>query len=111
MSAKVLLDLNLPAFQDDLFALEPNEVRLILKTLRKLRGLHWPRVHRSPGLQWVQVKEAPGKCMPRLSRSRRAVPRRDGDCLRFIALPLAGGAAPPSHFHTQYRSGARCASL
>jgi len=52
MTAKVLLDLNLPAFQDDLLALEPNEVRLILKTLRKLRTLDWIAVYRDPGLKW-----------------------------------------------------------
>ncbi len=86
MSAKVLLDLNLPAFQDDLFALEPNEVRLILKTLRKLRGLDWQAVYRDPGLKWEQVKGAPGKYTLRLSRSSRAVAHRDGDFLRFIAL-------------------------
>lgn len=38
MTARVLLDLNLPAFQDDLLALESNEVRALFKTLRKLRG-------------------------------------------------------------------------
>ena len=44
MTTRVLLDLNLPAFQDDLLALEPNEVRLVLKTLRKLRTLDWVAV-------------------------------------------------------------------
>jgi hypothetical protein len=35
MTTKVQLDLNLPAFQDDLLALEIDEVRALLKTLRK----------------------------------------------------------------------------
>ena len=56
MTTKVLLDLNLPAFQDDLLALEPNEVRLVLKTLRKLRTLDWAAVYRDPGLKWRQIK-------------------------------------------------------
>jgi hypothetical protein len=51
MSAKVLLDLNLPAFQDDLLGLDGNEVRLVLKTLRKLRGLEWDTVYRDGGLK------------------------------------------------------------
>lgn len=86
MTAKVLLDLNLPAFQDDLLALEPSEVRLVLKTLRKLRTLDWAAVYRDPGLKWEQIKGAPGKFTVRLSRSSRAVVQRDGDHVRFIAL-------------------------
>jgi len=86
MTPKVLLDLNLPAFQDDLLALEPNEVRLVLKTLSKLRTHDWAEVYRDPGLKWEQIKGAPGKFTVRLSRSSRAVVRRDGDHVRFIAL-------------------------
>jgi hypothetical protein len=86
VTAKVLLDLNLPAFQDDLLALEPNEIRLVLKTLRKLRTLDWAAVYRDPGLKWEQIKGAPGKFTVRLSRSSRAVVQRDGDHVRFIAL-------------------------
>jgi hypothetical protein len=86
MTAKVLLDLNLPAFQDDLLALEPNEVRLVLKTLRKLRTLDWAAVYRDPGLKGEQIKGAPGKFTLRLSRSSRAVALRGGDYLRFIAV-------------------------
>ncbi len=56
MTAKVLLDLNLPAFQDDLLALEPSEVRLVLTTLRKLRTLDWASVYRDPGLKWEQIE-------------------------------------------------------
>jgi hypothetical protein len=51
MTTKVLADLNLPAFQDDLLALEPNGMRLVLKTLRKLRTLDWIAVYRDPGLK------------------------------------------------------------
>ena len=86
MTAKVLLDLNLPAFQDDLLTLEGNEVRLILKTLRKVRVLDWPTVYRDPGLKWEQIKDAPGKFTIRLSRSCRAVVVRQGEYMRFIAL-------------------------
>jgi hypothetical protein len=86
MTAKVLLDLNLPAFQDDLLALEPNEVRLILKTLRKLRTLDWIAVYRDPGLKWEQIKGAQGKFTVRLPRSSRALVQRNNDHVRFIAL-------------------------
>ena len=86
MTARILLDLNLPAFQDDLLALETMEVRLVLKTMRKLRALDWAAVYRDPGLKWEQVKGAPGRFTIRLSRSSRALVAREGDYMRFIAL-------------------------
>jgi hypothetical protein len=86
MTGRVLLDLNFPAFQDDLLALQVQEVRLVFKTLRKLRGLDWAAVYRDPGLKWEQIKGAPGKFTLRLSRGSRAVVQREGDYLRFIAL-------------------------
>jgi hypothetical protein len=86
MTAPVLLDLNFPPFQDDLLALDGNEVRLILKTLRKVRALDWEAVYRDPGLKWEQIKGAPGKFTIRVSRSCRAVVVRQDNCMRFIAL-------------------------
>lgn len=86
MTEKVLLDLNLPAFQDDLLALEVNEVRALLKTLRKLRQLDWQTVYRDQGLKWEQIQGAPGRFTIRLSRSCRAIVRREGEFMRFIAL-------------------------
>jgi hypothetical protein len=86
MTSRILLDLNLPAFQDDLLGLEVREVRLALKTLRKLRGMDWSAVYGDPGLKWELVKGAPGKFTIRLSRASRAVVQREGDYLRFIAL-------------------------
>lgn len=86
MTARVLLDLNFPAFQDDLLAMDGNEVRLILKTLRKVRTLDWATVYRDPGLKWEPIKGAPGKFTIRLSRSCRAVVVRENDYMRFIAL-------------------------
>lgn len=86
MTARVLLDLNLPAFQDVLLALEPNEVRALFKTLRKLRGQDWQQVYRDPGLKWERIKGAPGKFTVRLTRSCRAIVQRDGDFMRCNAI-------------------------
>jgi len=86
LTTRILLDLNLPAFQDDLLALETTQLRLVLKTLRKLRALDWATVYRDPGLKWEQVKGAPGRFTIRLSRSSRALVAREGDFMRFIAL-------------------------
>lgn len=86
MTARVLLDLNLPAFQDDLPALEVTQIRLILKTLHKVRALDWAAVYRDPGLKWEQIKGEPGLFTIRLSRACRAVVVREGDAMRFVAV-------------------------
>lgn len=71
--AKVLLDLNAPTFQSDFFDLDAAEVKKILKTLKKLRGLTWNEVFRDHGLKWEEVKSVPGKYSIRLSPSYRAI--------------------------------------
>lgn len=86
MSPRVLLDLNLPAFQDDRFALEPTEIRLVFETLRKVRALPWTAVHADAGLKWESIEGAPGRFTIRLSRASRAVVVREDDFMRFIAL-------------------------
>jgi len=86
MTAKVQLDLNLPAFQDDLLALEGSEGRALLKTLRNLRKLDWQTLYRDQGLKWEQVEGAPGKFSIRLTRSCRAIVQREGDFMRFVTL-------------------------
>lgn len=84
--AKVLLDLNVPSFQSDLFDLDASEVRKILKTLKKLKGLTWNELFRDRGLHWEEVRSMPGKYTIRLSQSCRAVATRDGQWVRFAAL-------------------------
>lgn len=84
--AKVLLDLNAPGFQADLFDLDASEIRKILKTLKKLRGLAWNEVFRDSGLKWEEIKSVPGKYTIRLSQSYRAVVTREGGWMRFAAL-------------------------
>lgn len=48
--ARVLIDLNAPTFQSDLFDLDSSEVKKILNTLKKLSGLTWNEVFRDHGL-------------------------------------------------------------
>jgi len=86
MSGKVLLDLNLPAFQYDLLALEGEELRAVVKTLRKLRGMDWAALYRDHGLKWEAIRSVPGRFTIRLSRGSRAVVLREGDFIRFLAL-------------------------
>jgi len=84
--AKVLLDLNAPTFQSDFFGLDANEIKKMLKTLKKLRSLTWNEVFRDHGLKWEEIKSMPGKYTIRLSLSYRAIAVREGAWMRFAAL-------------------------
>ena len=86
--AKVLLDLNFPAFQEELFDLNPAEFKKVCKTFKKLKGLAWDELFRDAGLNWEQLKSAPGKYSVRLSQSYRALVRREGSFMRFQTLHL-----------------------
>ena len=43
---KVLLDLNSPGFQSELFDLDASDVKKAFKTFKKLRGMTWNAVFR-----------------------------------------------------------------
>ncbi len=86
MSGRILIDLNLPALQDDLFGLDASEYRQVAKALKKIRGMSWDEVYRDHGLKWEAVKGSAGLYTLRLSRSSRALAARDGDAMRFIAI-------------------------
>lgn len=90
-SDSVLIDLNNPVFQEDLFSLEKEEVLNILGTLRKIKKLSWTDVYRDKGLHWelVQSKTGPGDqrlYTIRISRKFRAVVSREGQFMRFLTL-------------------------
>lgn len=84
--AKVLLDLNFPGFQAELFELDVSEIKKIFKTLKKLRGLTWSQVFHDKGLHWEELKSQSGKYSIRLSQSYRALVVREGVWMRFAAL-------------------------
>lgn len=83
---KVLLDLNYPVFQDELFNLDVSEIRKSIKTFRKIKGLTWNEVFRDQGLKWEALKSVPEKYTVRLSQSYRAVVVREGCWMRFQTL-------------------------
>jgi hypothetical protein len=85
---KVLLDLNFPEFQAEIFDLDASEVKKLFKTFRKLRGMTWNEVFRDHGLKWEELRSVPGKYTIRLSQSYRSVVIRDGRWMRFEALHL-----------------------
>ena len=86
--AKVLLDLNCPAFQAELFALDVSEIRKMFKTLKKLRGLTWAEVFRDSGFKWEEPVSISGRYTIRLSQSYRAVVIREQNWMRFQTLHL-----------------------
>jgi hypothetical protein len=89
--ARILLDLNNPAFQDTWFALERQEALAVLSTLRKIRQLEWDQLYRDKGLRWETILSRTGPNGQRLYSLRitqrmRAVAYRDGNALRLLAL-------------------------
>ena len=83
---RVVLDLNYPDFQAELFELDPAELRKVLKALKKLRALTWQDTFRDKGLHWEELRSRPGKYTVRLSQSYRAIVIRDGAAMRFLML-------------------------
>jgi len=90
--ALVLLDLNNPIFQDDLFALPKLERHSAVETLKKIRQLSWAQVYGDRGLKWEKITSVVPPAgidavySLRLSQSRRATAYRDGDYLRFLTV-------------------------
>lgn len=99
-SSLVVLDLNNPEFLKSLFALEKNEKIQLFKQLEKISKLTWVDVQRDPGLKWEKIHPVPVSLQRhllddtqrtlysiRLTQAKRAVVLRDGDYMRFLALP------------------------
>ncbi len=89
--ARVLLDLNDPAFQKDWFALEREEAWAVLGTLKKIHQMDWNQLYQDRGLKWEVILSRPGPLGQRIyslrvTKRMRAVAYRDGDTLRFLAL-------------------------
>jgi hypothetical protein len=99
-SDRVLLDLNYPEFLESLFALEKNDKIQLLKQLEKISKLAWADVQRDAGLKWERIHPVPMTLQRhlgedkqralysiRLTQAKRAVALREGNYMRFLALP------------------------
>jgi len=90
--AKVVLDLNNPVFQENLFSLQKPDQQTVLKTLSKIRQLTWGQLYGDHGLKWekiVSVPSPPGISAIyslRITQSRRATAYRDGHFIRFLTI-------------------------
>ena len=90
-SDNVLLDLNNPIFQEDLFALGKEEAIRIFGTLRKIKKLSWTDVYKDKGLHWELVQSKTGIDGQRLytiriSQGFRALVYRESQFIRFLSL-------------------------
>ena len=89
--SRILLDLNNPIFQKDLFALSKSEAIAILKILKKISQLTWEQLYKDQGLKWELIRSKQGKQGEKLYSLRvtqkcRAVAIREGDYLRLLSL-------------------------
>jgi len=91
-NSKVLLDLNNPIFQANLFGLQKPERHAALDTLNKIRQLTWAQVYRDNGLKWdkiISVRPPAGVdaiYSLRITQARRATDIRDGDYMRLLTI-------------------------
>jgi len=90
-ASRIRLDLNSPEFQSVFFRLEVAELKQVVASLRRLRGLDWNTVYRHPGFRWEAIEhlQAPNHAKVhslRLSQKVCAIAYRDGDFLRLVSL-------------------------
>lgn len=89
---KVLLDLNNPTFQANLFGLQKPERHAALDTLNKIRQLTWAQIYRDNGLKWekiVSIRPPAGIdaiYSLRITQARRATAFRDGQYMRLLTV-------------------------
>lgn len=90
-SDSVLIDLNNPVFQEELFSLEKEEILQLIGTLQKIKKLTWAEIYKDQGLKWelVQSKIGPdGRRLytVRISKKFRALVYRESQFMRFLTL-------------------------
>lgn len=89
--SKILLDLNNPIFQQDLFNLQKQEKLAVLKTLKKIAQLTWEQLYQDQGLKWEMIYSKQGKKGEnlfsfRITQKMRGIGIRQGEYLRILSL-------------------------
>ena len=92
-SDNVLLDLNNPVFQEDLFNLQKEDAFRILETLKKIKKLTWADIYKDKGLRWEAVQsrinpDGQRLYTIRISQKFRALVYREGQFMRFLSLHI-----------------------
>lgn len=85
------LDLNIPDFQQDLFALDKHERHAVLTTLARLAAMEWEEVYAHTGLNWEKIKSLVGPegqslYSLRSGQKMRLVAWREGNVLRLLSI-------------------------
>lgn len=88
---KILIDMNYPGFQEDLFSLEKSDQRALLNTLSKVKKLTWKELYLDKGIRWELItskKVAPKTNLYsfRFSQKYRGTAYREDDYLVVIGL-------------------------
>lgn len=88
---RVLLDLNIPEFQKQLFQLGKEDRHRVLLTLKKLFQMTWDQVYRDAGLKWEAIGSRARRSGEkvyslRVSKKFRAVVTREDYWMRFASL-------------------------
>jgi hypothetical protein len=87
----VLLDLNSPVFQRNLFALTKEQQRSALLTLKKISEMTWEQVYRDAGLKWEAISLMAGPegrriYSLRMGKGFRAIAYREGEQMHLLSL-------------------------
>lgn len=88
---EIKIDMNNLDFQRDFFDLEKAEQAALIKTLRKIRQLHWPALYSDKGLNWETILSKQTKLGERIysfrfSKKYRATALRQDNFLRLLTL-------------------------
>ena len=91
--ANILLDLNSPVFQKDLFSLSKEDAYSVLNTLKKISKMDWELLYRYQGLKWELIYSKKGNNGEniysfRINKKYQATALRDGNYLRVLSLHL-----------------------
>lgn len=87
----IILDLNSPVFQKDLFSLNKEDAYSVLKTLKKISKIDWDTLYKDQGLKWELIHSKCGKNGEkiysfRINKKFRATALRDENYLRVLSL-------------------------
>ena len=88
---KILLDMNYPAFQEQLFSLEKIEQHAFLATLKKIKQLNWDQLYKDKGIRWELITSkitSKGNNIYsfRFSQKYRGTAYRDGNYFVLMAI-------------------------
>ncbi len=89
--SNVLLDLNYPKFQEELFNLQKTEQTAFLLTCKKIKQLTWNDVFKDRGIRWEEItskRAASGDKIYsiRFSQRYRVVVTRDKEYMVFYSI-------------------------